>query len=248
MSFLRVQDISIRLGIFHLNNVSLELEKDEYVAVIGPTGAGKTILLECIIGFYRPDSGNIFLEGRNITDERPENRRIGIVYQDYALLPNLTVFDNIAYGLKKYIKDRDLVRERVEAMAESLHISHIMGRHPETLSGGEQQRVALARSLVVEPKLLLMDEPFSALDAMTREKLQAQLLKDRLKTPLPYVLVTHSIEEAAYLGRTILLLAGSPATIKARYDNPGFGDPELRETDQYFSLVRKIRQGMGKYF
>jgi molybdate transport system ATP-binding protein len=208
MSFLRVQDISIRLGIFHLNNVSLELEKDEYVAVIGPTGAGKTILLECIIGFYRPDSGNIFLEGRNITDERPENRRIGIVYQDYALLPNLTVFDNIAYGLKKYIKDRDLVRERVEAMAESLHISHIMGRHPETLSGGEQQRVALARSLVVEPKLLLMDEPFSALDPRTRREIRGMLKEIIARTKTSVIHITHDLDDAWSLADKVAFFSG----------------------------------------
>ena len=93
-----------------------------------------------------------------------------------------------------------------------------------------------------------MDEPFSALDAMTREHLQAQLIRDRTESPLPYVLVTHSIEEAAFLGKTILLLADSPATIKARFDNPGFGDPNFRESDRYFELVRNIRRGMGAHF
>ncbi|MGX9365971.1 ATP-binding cassette domain-containing protein [Desulfoplanes sp. PS50] len=196
MSFLHVQDISIRLGIFHLNRVSMELEKDEYVAVIGPTGAGKTILLECIIGFYRPETGGIFLEGRDITNERPEKRRIGIVYQDYALLPNLTVFANIAYGLKKYIKDGVLVREKVEHMAKSLHISHILERHPETLSGGEQQRVALARSLVVEPKLLLMDEPFSALDPRTRREIRSMLKEIIARTGTSVIHITHDLDDA----------------------------------------------------
>jgi molybdate transport system ATP-binding protein len=208
MSFLRVQDVSIRLGNFHLSHVSLELAKDEYVAVIGPTGAGKTILLECIIGFYRPDSGNIFLEGQDITDERPENRRIGIVYQDYALLPNLTVFGNIAYGLRKYIKDRDLVRERVENMAESLHISHILGRHPETLSGGEQQRVALARSLVVEPKLLLMDEPFSALDPRTRREIRGMLKEIIARTKTSVIHITHDLDDAWSLADKVAFFSG----------------------------------------
>ena len=196
MSFLHVEDISIRLGIFHLNRGSMDLEQGEYVAVIGPTGAGKTILLECIIGFYRPDKGRIFLEGRDITDERPEKRRIGIVYQDYALLPNLTVFANIAYGLKKYIRDKEVIREKVEAMAESLHISHILTRYPETLSGGEQQRAALARSLIVEPKLLLMDEPFSALDPRTRREIRTMLREIIARTGTSVIHITHDLDDA----------------------------------------------------
>jgi NitT/TauT family transport system ATP-binding protein len=156
--------------------------------------------------------------------------------------------DNVALGLKIQGVAKAERNDRARRLLDDMGLVDREQEFPNRLSGGEQQRVAIARAYATRPRLLLMDEPFSALDAMTREKLQAQLLKDRIKTPLPYVLVTHSIEEAVYLGRTILLLADTPTTIKARYDNPSFGDPGLRETDQYFSLVRQIRQGMGKYF
>ena len=168
MSLLAIQDLHIDLGEFYLKGISLSLERGDYLVIIGPTGAGKTILLESIIGFWRPDRGRIYLEGRDITDEPPEKRRIGIVYQDYALLPNFSVFKNIAYGLKK--RQKQGVGEKVQAMAASLRIDHLLHRRPATLSGGEQQRVALARALIVEPRLLLMDEPFSALDPQTRRE------------------------------------------------------------------------------
>ena len=156
MSFLRVEDMHIDLGEFSLKGVSLEFGRGEYLTVMGPTGAGKTILLECIIGFYRPLKGRVFLDGRDITDDPPEKRRIGIVYQDYALLPHKNVFSNIEYGLKKVDRDKASRRSKILSMAESLNIGHVLHRKPPTLSGGEQQRVALARALVVEPRLLLM--------------------------------------------------------------------------------------------
>ena len=208
MSFLDVRNLSIRLGAFFLDDVSLTLGRDEYLAVIGPTGAGKTILLECIIGFYRPDAGTIFLEERDITSDRPEDRRIGIVYQDYALLPNMDVFANIAYGLKKQLKDATLVEQKVREMAESLHISHILTRHPETLSGGEQQRVALARSLVVEPKLLLMDEPLSALDPRTRREIRILLRKIIARTHTSVIHITHDLDDAWALADKVAFFSG----------------------------------------
>lgn len=208
MSFLEVRQLSIRLGAFFLDDVSLSLGSDEYLAVIGPTGAGKTILLECIIGFYQPDAGSIFLEGRDITHDRPEDRRIGIVYQDYALLPNLNVFANIAYGLKKQLRDKAEVKQKVLEMAESLHISHILTRHPETLSGGEQQRVALARSLVVEPKLLLMDEPLSALDPRTRREIRTLLRTIIARTHTSIIHITHDLDDAWALADKVAFFSG----------------------------------------
>jgi NitT/TauT family transport system ATP-binding protein len=198
-----------------------------------------------LCGLTAPDTGRILLDGRTI---RKPGRDIAIILQQYGLHPWKTVLDNVALGLKIQGIAKAERNKRARRLLSDMGLIDREKELPNRFSGGEQQRVAIARAYASRPRLLLMDEPFSALDAMTREKLQAQLLKDRITTPLPYVLVTHSIEEAAYLGRTILLLAGTPATIKARYDNPGFGDPDLRETEQYFSLVRKIRQGMGKYF
>jgi NitT/TauT family transport system ATP-binding protein len=198
-----------------------------------------------LCGLTRPDTGQVLLDGRKI--ENP-GHDIAIILQQYGLHPWKTVLDNVALGLKIQGVSRT---ERNERAGKLLHSMGLAGREhdfPSRLSGGEQQRVAIARAYAARPRLLLMDEPFSALDAMTRENLQAQLIRDRSASPLPYVLVTHSIEEAAFLGRTILLLAGNPATIKARFDNPGFGNPNFRESDRYFDLVRDIRRGMGAFF
>lgn len=195
MSFLRIENLHINLGEFYLKNIFLTMEKGDYLMIIGPTGAGKTILLESIIGFWSPDSGKIYLENRDITNELPEKRHIGIVYQDYALLPHFTVYKNIAYGLKK-IEKPGRIREKVNEMAKSLHIDHLLHRKPDTLSGGEQQRVALARSLVVEPKLLLMDEPFSALDPQTRRQTRKLLKQAVEKKNTTVVHISHDLDDA----------------------------------------------------
>ncbi|GBC59423.1 ABC transporter ATPase [Desulfonema ishimotonii] len=196
MSFLRIDDLHIRLGEFRLSGVSLELEKGEYLTIIGPTGAGKTILLECIIGFYTPDRGRIFLDGTDITRYRPCQRNIGIVYQDYALMPHMTVFENIAYGLKKQVREKKAIAAAVAEMADALHIGHILARHPGTLSGGEQQRTALARALIVKPRLLLMDEPLSAVDPQTRREMR-HLLKGAIrKWETTVIHITHDLDDA----------------------------------------------------
>lgn len=204
MSLVRIEDLHIHLGEFHLEGVSFSLEKGDYLNIIGPTGAGKTILLESIVGFWKPDKGRVFLEERDITDEQPEKRQIGIVYQDYALLPHFTVRKNIAYGLKK--RQKHGVDEKVRAMAVSLQIDHLLDRLPGTLSGGEQQRAALARALIVEPKLLLMDEPFSALDPQTRRQARILLkraIQDRGTTVLH---ITHDLADAWALANKVAIL------------------------------------------
>ena len=206
MSFLSVCDLSISLGDFCLDSVSLDIGRGDYVTVMGPTGAGKSILLECIIGFYRPDAGRVVLDGRDITDDPPETRHFGIVYQDYALLPHLSVFQNIEYGLKKVDRDRTRRGEKVRDMAAALQIGHLLDRRPGTLSGGEQQRTALARSLVVEPRLMLMDEPLSALDPKTRYNLRELLrkvLKDRGITVLH---VTHDLDDVWKLADRVAVI------------------------------------------
>ncbi len=206
MSFLQLKDLHIKLGEFALKGVSLDVEKGDYLTVMGPTGAGKTILLECIVGFYQPDKGRIFIDDQDITLEPPEKRRVGIVYQDYALLPHLSVFKNIEYGLKKVDRDKNSRRKKIQEMAEALQIDHLLHRRPGTMSGGEQQRTALARALVVEPRMLLMDEPLSALDPSTRHnirKLLRRVLGDRRITVLH---ITHDMDDVWALADNVAIL------------------------------------------
>ena len=193
MSFLQIHNLAKDLGEFKLKGISLELAREKYLTIIGPTGAGKTILLECLIGFYFPDKGNIFLDGREITREKPEKRHIGIVYQDYALMPHMDVYKNIAYGLRKSKKEN--IEPLVREIADSLEISHLLHRKPGTLSGGEQQRVALARSLVVRPQLLLMDEPLSALDPGTKKTIRSLLRQAVNKVGTTVIHVTHDMDD-----------------------------------------------------
>jgi molybdate transport system ATP-binding protein len=203
MSFLCIEDLHINLGEFYLRDVCFGLEKGDYMMIIGPTGAGKTILLESIVGFWKPDRGHIHIEGRNITHELPERRNIGIVYQDYALLPHFTVFENIAYGLKK--KTPNDIENKVRDMAESLNIDHLLHRKPATLSGGEQQRVAVARALIVEPMLLLMDEPFSALDPQTRRETRRLLKRAIGKLNTTVIHISHDLNDAWSLANKVAI-------------------------------------------
>ncbi len=198
MNFLRVENLSVSLDEFELKNINISLDRGDYLTIIGPTGAGKTILLESIIGFHRPETGRIFLDNKDITDELPEKRRIGIVYQEYALMPHMTVRENIAFGLLKKYKarnEKEMVNAKVEAIASDLNIHHLLERKPDTLSGGEQQRTALARALIVEPRLLLMDEPLSALDQQSRRKTRDLLKGIIKKNGTTVVHITHELED-----------------------------------------------------
>ena len=204
MSFLAVEDLHINLGEFYLNGVSFDLDRGDYLTVIGPTGAGKTILLESLIGFWTPQRGSIHLEHHDITSELPERRNIGIVYQDYALLPHFTVYQNIEYGLKK--KNPHGMKEKIHEISIALYIDHLLHRKPATLSGGEQQRVALARALIVEPKMLLMDEPFSALDPQTRRDTRTLLKKAIAQRSTTVMHVTHDLNDAWTLANKVAVI------------------------------------------
>ncbi|MBQ6098352.1 MAG: ATP-binding cassette domain-containing protein [Methanobrevibacter sp.] len=196
MMYLEVENLNVNLGEFHLKDICLEIERGEYVVLIGPTGSGKSVLLETIIGFYRPDSGTIKLDGKVLNNVAPEERNIGIVYQDHVLFPNMDVYENIAYGLKR---DKSLTKEeidnKVKRIAEKMNISHILHRDVLTLSGGESQRTALARAIIVGPDIILMDEPFSALDVATQAKLTS-LIKDIGKEyKTTFLHVTHNFND-----------------------------------------------------
>ena len=240
---LSVNDLSLTYpdGRRVLSGVSFDLGGEGTVAVVGPSGCGKTTLLYLLGGLLAPTSGRVLLEGRVVARPTP---RVGIILQDYGLLPWKTVLDNVALGLKVQGLGRAERRARAGRLLLDMGLAGREQDFPECLSGGERQRVAIARAYAAGASLLLMDEPFSSLDALTREKLQDTLLASWERSRLPYVLVTHSVEEAVVLGRRILLLGGSPATILASFDNPGFGAPGLRRSRDYFDQVARVRAAM----
>ena len=203
---LRLVDISLKLGNFSLRNISFDVKRGEYVVLLGPTGTGKTVLLETIAGLYHPDSGNIYLKDLDVTRFPPETRHLGVVYQDYALFPHLTVYANIAFGLKlKGETDRD-VRNAVSEMAHFLDIDHILNRRPRLLSGGERQRVALARALILKPYMLLLDEPLSALDRLTRDRLRRELKRIHGEIGVSILHITHDLSEAFFLADRLIIM------------------------------------------
>ncbi len=197
---LRVDGISKNWKEFHLRDITFEVNRGEYFIILGPSGAGKTILLEIIAGIIGPDSGRIYLNGCDVTNLPPEKRGLAYVPQNYALFPNMNVFDNITFGLKVRKLPKSEIERKVKEIAEVLRISHLLSRKPRTLSGGEQQRVALARALVVEPPLLLLDEPLANLDVQTRGKLINEMKHWRKELGFTALHVTHSFEEAVSLG------------------------------------------------
>jgi molybdate transport system ATP-binding protein/molybdate/tungstate transport system ATP-binding protein len=203
---IRVSNLSKDLGEFVLQDVTLKIEKGEYFMVLGPTGSGKTILLETIAGIYQPDRGRIHLNGHDVTGLPPRERGVGMVYQDYMLFPHLTVAENIAFGLRWKKAHQRKAPRTVEELAELLGVRSLLHRYPGTLSGGEQQRVAIARALIVEPDVLLLDEPLSALDAKTKERLRDELLHIHALTKTTVVHVTHGLDEAFLLGHRLAIM------------------------------------------
>ena len=189
-----------------LDNVSFAIEGSELLAVIGPSGSGKTTLLRSIAGFVKLDAGRIYLHGQDITDLSPEKRNVAMFFQNYALWPHMSVFENIAYGLKIKKVDKAKIREKVEWALEFLGLEGLADRKPSQLSGGQQQRVALARAIVVEPKVLLLDEPLSNLDAKIRLRIRFELkaLQQKLKIPMLYV--THDQEEALSIADRVIIM------------------------------------------
>jgi molybdate transport system ATP-binding protein len=207
--FLKIENINITLGKFTLTNVDFGIKKGEYVTIIGPSGSGKSILLETVAGFYKPKSGKVYLNDEDITDKPIESRNISIVYQDYVLFPHMNVYENIMYGLKKHNKNKTQNDKDINEISKILKIDHLLKRKPLTLSGGEMQRVSIARALIVKPQLLLMDEAFSALDYKIKKEMR-QLLKEAAKKYNTTVLhVTHDFEDVWTLAdKTVLMRFG----------------------------------------
>jgi NitT/TauT family transport system ATP-binding protein len=200
-----------------VDNVDLQIADGEFLVIVGPSGCGKSTLLDMLSGLTLPSSGQILIDGTPITGPGPDR---GIVFQQYALLPWRTARENIEFGLEATGAGK---RERREAAREHLDLvglGDFADSYPHQLSGGMKQRVAIARSLVTDPELLIMDEPFGAVDALTRDSLQTQLARIWERTGKTIVFVTHGIDEAVYLGQRVAVMSARPGRIKAVFDIP----------------------------
>ena len=216
---LSVRGISRTLGALAIKDISFEVQPGEYFVLLGASGVGKSVLLETIAGIIRPDTGRVFLDGKDITNEQIHKRKIGFVFQNSTLFPHMTVYDNIAFGLRCRRLQNRQIHKRVGELAEDFAVSHLLKRRPQTLSGGEAQRVCLARAVASEPKCLLLDEPISSLDVSARGQIRALLRKissgaahlrncanaDPARGPA-IVHVTHDYTEAVCLGTHIAVM------------------------------------------
>ncbi len=192
---IRIEQLNLAVDTFALSNISLHVKPQEYFVLLGPTGSGKTLLIECLCGLNPIDSGRICIDGVDVTPLEPRSRGIGYVPQDYALFPHKTVRNNIGFGLENRRAARTSIRREVDRLMGQLGVNHLAERFPQKLSGGEKQRVALARALVLEPRVLLLDEPVSALDEQTRDSLCRQLKQLQKSTHTTTVHVCHNFAE-----------------------------------------------------
>lgn len=225
---------------FSLKDITFSLSKGEYFVILGPTGAGKTLLLETIAGFHTPREGRILLDGKDATGAPPEKRNVSLVYQDYSLFPHMTVKENIAFGLEMRKTPKSDVETRVEGMMASMSITHLKDRFPNTLSGGEKQRVALARALVVDPDILLLDEPLSALDPKTQESLREELKRIHKIRGTTVIHVTHNQGEALALANRIgVIIQGE--MIQIGTPHKVFNEPVSEEIATFVGVENVIK-------
>jgi len=221
-----------------LQNISLDVPRGQFVCLLGPSGCGKSTLLNAIAGFSPPSSGSIIADGKPVSGPGPER---GMVFQEYALFPWMTVADNVAFGLEIKGMPKAQIAETVERLLKTLSLQDFRHRFPKDLSGGMRQRVAIARVLALDSPIMLMDEPFGALDALTRRDLQDELLRIWEAQKKTIIFVTHSIEEAIYLADRIVVMTYRPGTVKRDIlvDMPRLRDPSAPE---FNALKRELGQ------
>jgi len=238
------------------DRVNLKIEGGELFTLLGPSGCGKTTTLRIIAGFYYPEEGSVFFDDQDVTSLPPNKRETGMVFQNYALWPHMSVFDNIAYGLRVRKTPKDLIKKQVTETLDLVRLGGLESRTPFQLSGGQQQRVALARALVIRPKVLLLDEPLSNLDAKLRLEMRQEITRIQKKLNITAVYVTHDQEEALSISDRIAIMnngaiqqVGSPKQI---YTNPqnafvadfigqcSFIDGTVREVDRYVDVEADV--------
>jgi len=221
-----------------LREVSFSLASGSISAVIGPSGCGKSTLLYILAGLLPPSGGKVLINGER---PLPGRRATSLILQDYGLLPWKTVWDNVVLGLVVRRLPPGEIRATGERVLQEMGLGELRKRYPAELSGGQRQRVAIARALATKPDLLLMDEPFSSLDALTREALQDILQKILQAGGLTVLLVTHNIEEAAYLGRRVIVFTPHPGCVYKIFENPRACSPGYRKTAEFFRLCTELR-------
>jgi len=206
-AFVSVRSLEKRYGAVRvLKGVSLDIKRNEFVSLLGHSGCGKTTTLRIVLGFLKADSGSIHIDGRDMTDVSPRHRGIGMVFQSYALWPHMSVFENVAFGLRVRKVPDDEIAKRVNSTIERLHLGGLAQRTPRELSGGQQQRVALARALVINPPLLLLDEPLSNLDRQLREDMRLELKHLQRSIAQTTIYVTHDQDEALSLSDQVVVM------------------------------------------
>jgi putative spermidine/putrescine transport system ATP-binding protein len=224
MSYVEIRKLAKRFdGTMVFEDIDLDVEQGRICVLVGPSGCGKTTLLRAVAGLTRPDSGAIRLDGRDVTQVEGKHRGVGMVFQHYALFPNMTVEQNLSFGLEQKRLSRSEIAKKVAAIIELMGLGPRAKARPAALSGGQKQRVALARALVLEPKLLLLDEPLSALDAQIRKRLRDELKRLQQNVGFTAIFVTHDQEEAMMLGDSVAIMQqgrfaqiGAPAEIYNR--------------------------------
>jgi NitT/TauT family transport system ATP-binding protein len=228
-------------GLRALEEVSFDVAPQEFVCLVGPSGCGKSTLLRTLGGLQRPSAGRVIFEGEPLTAPR---RRIGFVFQKATLMPWRTVLENVLLPLELAGAERGEARERAERLIELVGLDGFEHSRPRDLSGGMEQRVAIARALIHEPDMLLLDEPFGALDALTRERMGAELLRIWEARKKPVVMVTHSIPEAVFLADRVLVMSQRPGRVRAtvRVDLPRPRAPEMVYEEAFGELAAKVRE------
>lgn len=255
MSYIQFKNIEKSFGDNKvLKSINLSINKGEFVTLLGPSGCGKSTMLRCFAGLETVDSGSVFLENEDITDKAPKDRKIGMVFQQYSLFPNLTVFENIAFGLKMKKTPKQQIEQEVAGVIETVELKGKEHQYPHNLSGGQQQRVALARAIVTKPKVLLLDEPLSAIDAKLRKSLQKEIKKIQTKLGITTIFVTHDQDEAMVLSDVIHLFnqgiieqSGAPNQLytqpKTNFAASFIGNYNILSKEEFFELTGETSFG-----
>ncbi|MCL1829550.1 MAG: ABC transporter ATP-binding protein [Oscillospiraceae bacterium] len=221
-----------------VNGVSVRVKDGERLAVVGASGCGKSSLLYLTAGLAVPNSGAVLYNGRPMTSPHAD---IALILQDYGLFPWKTVYKNAALSLKLRGADKAEIKKKVTPLLEEMGLADKLNAYPESLSGGQRQRVAIARALVTEPKVLLMDEPFAALDVITQESMEDIVLNMCEKSKLTLIMVTHNIEEAVFIGQRIAIFGPEPGKLANVEENPHCGEPDYRRSPMFFRLCNSVR-------